>query len=68
MTNFIHNPVMVEEVLTALGPSPGGTFADGTLGSGGHAAAMLRASGPTGWLFGCDRDGDALEEIGRAHV
>ena len=61
MTNFIHSPVMVEEVLTALGPKPGGTFADGTLGSGGHAAAMLRASAPTGWLFGCDRDGDALE-------
>ncbi len=52
---------MLEEVLAALGPKPGGTFADGTLGSGGHAAAMLRASNPTGWLFGCDRDGDALE-------
>lgn len=52
---------MVEEVLAALGPKPGGTYADGTLGSGGHAAALLRASAPTGWLFGCDRDGDALE-------
>lgn len=61
MTSFIHNPVMVEEVLAALGPKPGGTYADGTLGSGGHAAALLRASAPTGWLFGCDRDGDALE-------
>jgi len=61
VTSFIHNPVMVEEVLAALGPKPGGTYADGTLGSGGHAAALLRASAPTGWLFGCDRDGDALE-------
>jgi len=61
VTSFIHNPVMVEEVLAALGPKPGGTHADGTLGSGGHAAALLRASAPTGWLFGCDRDGDALE-------
>jgi 16S rRNA (cytosine1402-N4)-methyltransferase len=61
VTDFIHNPVMVEEVLAALGPKPGGKFADGTLGSGGHAAAMLRASAPTGWLFGCDRDGDALD-------
>ncbi|NBV25620.1 MAG: 16S rRNA (cytosine(1402)-N(4))-methyltransferase, partial [Proteobacteria bacterium] len=50
MTSFIHNPVMVGEVLTALAPKAGGTYADGTLGSGGHAAAMLRASGPTGWL------------------
>lgn len=61
MTNFIHSPVMVEEVLAALVPKPGGTFADGTLGSGGHATAILRASAPTGWLFGCDRDGDALD-------
>ncbi len=52
---------MVEEVLTGLALKPGATAADGTLGSGGHAAAMLRVSGPTGWLFGCDRDGDALE-------
>jgi 16S rRNA (cytosine1402-N4)-methyltransferase len=61
VTSFIHNPVMVEEVLAALGLKPGGTFADGTLGSGGHATAILRASAPTGWLFGCDRDGDALD-------
>lgn len=47
--------------MTALDPKAGGTYVDGTLGSGGHAAAILRASAPTGWLFGCDRDGDALE-------
>jgi 16S rRNA (cytosine1402-N4)-methyltransferase len=64
VTSFIHNPVMVEEVLAALGPKAGGIYADGTLGSGGHAAAVLRASGPTGWLFGCDRDGAALEAAG----
>src|SRR5207247_1659531 len=28
---------------------------------GGHAAAILRGSTPSGWLFGCDRDGAALE-------
>lgn len=64
MTSFIHNPVMVEEVLAALRPKAGGIYADGTLGSGGHAARVLQASGPTGWLFGCDRDGDALEAAG----
>jgi 16S rRNA (cytosine1402-N4)-methyltransferase len=52
---------MVAEVLRALEPKPGGRYADGTLGGGGHAAAILDASRPTGWLFGCDRDGDALE-------
>lgn len=28
---------------------------------GGHAAAILEKTSPTGWLFGCDRDGDAVE-------
>jgi 16S rRNA (cytosine1402-N4)-methyltransferase len=52
---------MVAEVLGALEPRPGGQYADGTIGGAGHAAAILEASSPTGWLFGCDRDGDAVE-------
>ena len=52
---------MVAEVLAALKPRPGGRYADGTLGGAGHAAAMLAASSPTGWLCGCDRDGAAVE-------
>jgi 16S rRNA (cytosine1402-N4)-methyltransferase len=39
----------------------GGGYADGTLGGGGHAASILAASSPTGWLSGCDRDGVAVE-------
>ena len=61
MPGFIHKPVMVAEVLAALGPKPGGRYVDGTVGGGGHAAAILRGSTPSGWLFGCDRDGAALE-------
>jgi 16S rRNA (cytosine1402-N4)-methyltransferase len=34
---------------------------DGTVGGGGHAEALLRASAPTGRLFGCDRDGAAVQ-------
>jgi len=52
---------MAAEVLKALRPEPGGHFADGTLGGAGHAALILAASSPTGWLFGCDRDGVAVE-------
>lgn len=37
-----------------------GRYVDGTLGGGGHAWGILKATGPTGWLFGCDRDGDAV--------
>jgi 16S rRNA (cytosine1402-N4)-methyltransferase len=52
---------MMAEVLAALRPKPGGRYADGTVGGAGHAAAILAASTPNGWLFGCDRDGDAVE-------
>jgi 16S rRNA (cytosine1402-N4)-methyltransferase len=62
---FIHKPVMVAEVLNALKPHPGGRYADGTLGGAGHAASILTASSPTGWLSGCDRDGAAVEAAKR---
>lgn len=52
---------MVAETLAALAVRPGGRYADGTVGGAGHAAAILRASSPNGSLFGCDRDGDAIE-------
>ena len=58
---FIHKSVMAAEVLNALKPQAGGRYADGTLGGAGHAALMLDASSPTGWLCGCDRDGVAVE-------
>jgi 16S rRNA (cytosine1402-N4)-methyltransferase len=38
---------------------------DGTLGGGGHAAAILAASSPAGWLYGCDRDSAAVEAADR---
>jgi 16S rRNA (cytosine1402-N4)-methyltransferase len=58
---FIHKPVMLAEVLEALRPHPTGRYVDGTVGGGGHAAAILEASSPNGWLSGCDRDGAALD-------
>lgn len=61
MPDFFHKPVMMAEVLEALKPRPGGRYADGTLGGAGHAAAILGASCPDGWLSGCDRDGVAIE-------
>ena len=61
MSNYAHKPVMVAEVLAALHPKLGGCYADGTLGGGGHAAAILAASSPNGWLYGSDRDGAAVE-------
>ncbi len=52
---------MAAEALEALKPIPSGCYADGTIGGGGHAERILAASSPTGWLFGCDRDGAAVE-------
>ena len=58
---FTHKSVLLAEVLEALKPRADGHYADGTIGGAGHAAAILSASSPTGWLFGCDRDGVAVE-------
>lgn len=55
-----HLPVMLPEVLAALRPAPGGIFADGTLGYGGHSEAILQAIGDSGKLYGIDRDEKAL--------
>jgi 16S rRNA (cytosine1402-N4)-methyltransferase len=65
LPEFAHKPVMTAEVLTALKPKSNGQYADGTIGGGGHAAAILAASSPTGRLFGCDRDGAAVEAAKR---
>ena len=45
----------------AFSPKPGARIADGTVGGAGHACAILAASSLNGWLYGCDRDGAAVE-------
>ena len=47
-------------MLTALQPSAGGRYIDGTLGAGGHAAGILEASSPDGQLLGLDLDPVAI--------
>ncbi len=56
---FVHRPVMVDEVVAALSPVPPGLFVDATIGGGGHSRALLRAA-PQLRLLGMDRDTDAL--------
>jgi 16S rRNA (cytosine1402-N4)-methyltransferase len=56
LSEFGHEPVMVDEVLRFLGGR--GTVVDLTLGAGGHAEALL-ASG-VGRLIGVDRDPEAV--------
>ncbi len=61
MDGFEHEPVMVGEVVAALQPRPGGSYLDCTVGGGGHAEAVLRATGGTAGVLGCDRDPEALQ-------
>lgn len=55
-----HISVLLQPVLDALQPRPGGRYVDLTLGAGGHTEAMLQASSPTGEVLGIDRDPRAL--------
>ncbi|MCL4180257.1 MAG: 16S rRNA (cytosine(1402)-N(4))-methyltransferase RsmH [Verrucomicrobia bacterium] len=64
MGGYVHRSVMLEEVVAALGPRPGGRYLDATLGGGGHAEAILEASSPSGWLYGMDRDEVAVAAAG----
>ena len=57
---FPHQPVLYHEVLDALAPVSGNDYIDGTVGAGGHAEGILRASSPRGRLLGLDLDPEAL--------
>lgn len=57
---FVHEPVLLAEVLQWMNVRENGVYADGTLGGGGHSGAMLEASGGTATLYGIDRDENAI--------
>lgn len=56
-----HKPVLLRETIGLLGLRPGVVAVDATLGSGGHATAILERIGPAGRLIGLDQDPDAIE-------
>jgi 16S rRNA (cytosine1402-N4)-methyltransferase len=60
-----HAPVLVDEVLSWLAPVPPGTWiVDGTVGVGGHAAALL-SQATESRLLGLDRDAGSLSHAAR---
>ncbi len=57
----VHKPVMCNEAIKYLRLEKNRTLLDCTVGTGGHAAAILKEIGPQGRLIGLDQDAEALE-------
>lgn len=55
-----HEPVLLEEAISALQIQRGGRYIDCTINGGGHAAAILEESSPGGLLLGIDADPVAI--------
>ncbi|HEY9077983.1 MAG TPA: 16S rRNA (cytosine(1402)-N(4))-methyltransferase RsmH [Anaerolineaceae bacterium] len=55
-----HQPVLYQEIISALQPRNQGKYVDCTLGAGGHAWGILTTSSPDGMLLGLDLDPAAL--------
>ncbi len=64
VTTAYHEPVLLTETLGQLDLAPGALIVDGTLGGGGHAAAILERTAPDGRLIGLDLDSEAIREAG----
>lgn len=59
MTEALHIPVLLNEVVAGIAPKDGGVYIDGTFGAGGYASAVLNAADCK--VFGIDRDPFAIE-------
>ena len=57
----IHTSVLLPECLHYLSPKAGKVYVDGTLGLGGHTAAILAASAPDGRVIAFEWDDNALQ-------
>lgn len=62
--SFHHISVLLEESVDALRVQPGGVYADGTLGGGGHSALICSRMAGKGMLIGIDRDSSAIAAAG----
>ncbi|MBR1746798.1 MAG: 16S rRNA (cytosine(1402)-N(4))-methyltransferase RsmH [Clostridia bacterium] len=57
---YVHVPVLYEDVISGLDVKPDGVYLDGTLGGGGHSRGILERL-TTGRLIAFDKDADAIE-------
>jgi 16S rRNA (cytosine1402-N4)-methyltransferase len=58
--SVLHTPVLLAEILDWLRIRPEGTYADATVGTGGHTLEIAKLL-TTGKVLGLDRDPRALE-------
>ncbi len=58
---FVHIPVLLDEVLEGLDIKPDGVYIDGTVGGAGHSKEIAKRLSENGLLIGLDRDPDAVE-------
>jgi len=56
-----HIPVMLNEAIEWLAPAPGKVLVDGTLGGGGHTAALAKLVEPGGRVLAIDLDPEAID-------
>lgn len=59
----IHIPVLQKEVLDFLDPKPNENFIDCTVGGGGHAISILKATGLGGKVLGIDWDREMIKSL-----
>ncbi|GAB6273149.1 MAG: 16S rRNA (cytosine(1402)-N(4))-methyltransferase RsmH [Peptococcaceae bacterium] len=59
--DYLHQPVLLKEVLSGLNLKPGGIYVDCTVGTGGHSLEILRSCGYEARLVGFDQDIYALD-------
>ncbi|MCI8751278.1 MAG: 16S rRNA (cytosine(1402)-N(4))-methyltransferase RsmH [Lachnospiraceae bacterium] len=57
---FVHKPVLLEEVIDGLAIKPDGIYADGTLGGAGHGSRICEKLNAQGRYIGLDQDADAV--------
>ena len=61
VSEIVHKPVLLQEVLDMLHPVPGQCFIDATANGGGHTFALWERVKPHGTILAIDKDNDLIE-------
>ncbi|CAM4415635.1 MAG: Ribosomal RNA small subunit methyltransferase H [Legionellaceae bacterium] len=57
---FVHQPVLLNEVIEGLNIQADGIYIDGTFGRGGHSRAIMQCLSSKGKLLAIDKDPEAI--------